>query len=147
MLKLQIIPAEENPSGPLFQDKDAKQLLDIYKEYYPKIGFELPWVGYMIMKDTTVVGSCGFTGAPKNGQVELAYWTFGEFEGQGIASFACYQLITIAQEKDPSIVITAKTAPEKNASTRILEKNGFQFKEIVQDHEIGDAWFWELNPQ
>ena len=146
MLKLQIIPDEPTSSYPLFQDKDAKQLLDIYKEYYPKIGFELPWVGYLIIKDTTIVGSCGFTGAPKNGQVELAYWTFEEFEGQGIASFACYQLISIAHKEDPSVVVTAKTAPEKNASTRILEKNGFQFKEIVQDHEIGDAWLWVLNP-
>lgn len=144
MLKLQVIPIEENPTEPIFHSKDARQLLDIYKEYYPTIGFELPWVGYMIINDTTVVGSCGFTGAPKDGQVELAYWTFEEFEGQGIASFACYELISIAQKHDPSVLITAKTAPENNASTRILEKNGFKFKEVVQDHEIGDAWLWAL---
>lgn len=28
------------------------------------------------------------------------------------------------------------------ASTKNLENNNFQFTEIVQDHEIGDAWLW-----
>jgi hypothetical protein len=35
--------------------------------------------------------------------------------------------------------ITAKTAPQENASTKILRKNGFTFSKIVQDEEIGDA--------
>jgi hypothetical protein len=43
------------------------------------------------------------------------------------------------------VIITAKTAPEHNASTKILEKNNFVFTEIVQDEEIGDAWLWTHN--
>lgn len=43
------------------------------------------------------------------------------------------------------ITVIAKTAPEKNASTKILERNGFVFSTIVQDHEIGDAWEWVLS--
>ncbi len=146
MLKLRVIQQDEDLTDPIFQSEDARQLLDIYKDYYPVIGFELPWVGYMIIHKNKVVGSCGFTGAPKQGQVELAYWTFEKFEGQGIASFACKELVSIARDADPTVQVTAKTAPENNASTRILEKNGFKFKEVVQDHEIGDAWLWELKP-
>ena len=81
-------------------------------------------------------------GQPKDGKVEIAYWTFKDFEGQGIASFACQELVTIAHQIDPSLTITAKTAPENNASTKILANNNFIFAEIVQDDEIGDAWLW-----
>lgn len=62
----------------------------------------------------------------------------------GIASFACKELIALAYQTDPNITIIAKTAPEKNASTKILENNNFVFTEIVQDDEIGEAWLWEL---
>ncbi len=63
-------------------------------------------------------------------------------QGQGIASFSCIQLIAIAKTTDPKIIITAKTAPENNASTKILKRNGFEFTGIVQDEGIGDAWEW-----
>lgn len=128
----------------MYASPDCQQLINAMNEYYPKIGFVKPWIGYFALKNTQVVGTGGFTGKPKDGKVEIAYWTFTAFEGQGIASFVCKQLITIAKAADPAIVITAKTAPEKNASTAILEKNGFTFIEIVQDEEIGDAWLWSL---
>ena len=50
----------------------------------------------------------------------------------------------MTKQYDPTLLITAKTAPEHNASTKILEKNGFVFTAIVQDDEIGDAWLWKL---
>jgi ribosomal-protein-alanine N-acetyltransferase len=114
-------------------------------EYYPKIGFNKPWVGYFFFKNSQVVGTGGFTGQPQGCKVEIAYWTFKAFEGQGIASFVCKQLIAIAKETEPNIIVTAKTAPEYNASTKVLQKNGFIFTEIVQDDEIGDAWLWTLD--
>lgn len=101
-------------------------------------------MGYLIIKNDQVVGSCSFVGKPIDGQVELAYWAFQEFEGHGIASFACGGLIEIAQKEDPNVIVTAKTAPEKNTSSRILEKHGFTFSKVVQDEEIGDAWQWIL---
>jgi RimJ/RimL family protein N-acetyltransferase len=102
-------------------------------------------VGYVVVRDEVIVGSCSFTGAPKNGKVELAYWTFKEFEGQGIATFACKELVTIARKTDPTVSITAKTEPRKNSSTKVLEKSGFVFSEVVQDEEIGSAWLWVLS--
>jgi [ribosomal protein S5]-alanine N-acetyltransferase len=76
--------------------------------------------------------------------VEITYWTFQEFEGQGISSFSCKELVEISTAANPSIALTATTAPEPNASIRILEKNGFVFIGIVQDDEIGNAWLWVL---
>lgn len=134
----------ENKKDEIFDSPECQKLLEIYDEYYPKNGFNPPWVGYLIIKENKIVGSCGFTGKPIDGKVEIAYWTFKEYEGLGIASFACKELISIAKKENPKITLTAKTAPLVNASTRILEKNGFTFSRIVQDEEIGDAWLWTL---
>lgn len=144
-MKLITIQINEDKSKTIFSSKDCQDLLEAYENYYPIIGFNLPWVGYFIYKDGKIVGSCGFTGKPTNGQVEIAYWTFKEFENKGIASFACQELIKIAKKENEKIKIIAKTAPEHNASTKILEKNNFIYSEIVQDEEIGDAWLWKLN--
>ena len=144
-MKLITIQINEDKSKTIFSSKDCQDLLEAYENYYPIIGFNLPWVGYFIYKDEKIVGSCGFTGKPTNGQVEIAYWTFKEFENKGIASFACQELIKIAKKENEKIKIIAKTAPEHNASTKILEKNNFIYSGIVQDEEIGDAWLWKLN--
>lgn len=141
-MKLMPIAQQEDKTNELYASADCRTLLAMYDDFYPKIGYNIPWVGYFVIRQDKIVGSCGFVGQPTNGNVELAYWTFKEFERQGIASFACKELVKIAKQTDPSLTITAKTAPEKNASTKILENNNFVFKEIVQDDEIGDAWLW-----
>lgn len=141
-LELKVIDPDNIPD--IILTEEVNQLIEMYRGFYPKIGFVLPWVGYFILKDKMVLGSCGFVGKPENNTVEIAYWTFKEHEGNGIASFACRKLINIAQSAEKEIIITAKTAPEKNVSTRILEKNNFIYKRVVQDKEIGDAWLWEL---
>jgi len=143
-MKLRVLEATENKTDRIFDSVECQQLLEIYKDYYPKIGFNIPWVAYLVIMQNQVVGSCSFTGQPKEGKVEIAYWTFQEFEGKGIGSFACKELVLIAQKTDPTIIITAKTAPQENASTKILQKNGFAFSEIVKDEEIGDAWLWMI---
>jgi [ribosomal protein S5]-alanine N-acetyltransferase len=141
-MKLRAIKQQEDKTNELYASADCQTLLAMYDDFYPKIGFNFPWVAYFVVRQDQIVGSCSFVGQPKDGKVELAYWTFMEFERQGIASFACKELVAIAKQTDPMVTITAKTAPEKNASTKILENNNFVFTEIVQDDEIGDAWLW-----
>jgi RimJ/RimL family protein N-acetyltransferase len=143
-MELKIIELNIDKSNKIYGSEDCQMLLKSYDDYYQKIGFNSPWVGYFVLIQGKIVGSCGFTGQPKDGKVEIAYWTFKEFEKQGIASFSCKELILISQQTNPTITITAKTAPEHNASTKILQHNGFTFTEIVQDDEIGDAWLWTL---
>lgn len=143
-MKLIPIQINEDKSKEVFSTKNCQDLLKAYDNYYPIIGFTLPWVGYFIYKENAIVGSCGFTGKPINNQVEIAYWTFTEYENKGIASFACQELIKIAKSENKDLIIIAKTAPEHNASTKILEKNNFIYSEVVQDEEIGDAWLWIL---
>lgn len=146
-MELKIININEDKDNELYASEDCQQLIDTMNQYYPVIGFNLPWVGYFVVRENQVVGTAGFTGQPIEGKVEIAYWTFSQFEGQGIASFSCKELIAIVRKTDPTVIITAKTKPEHNASSKILQKNGFHFIEIVQDHEIGDAWFWAMKEQ
>lgn len=141
-MNLRPITQEEDKTNELYTSSDCQMLLAMYDDFYPKIGYNFPWVGYFVVMQGKIVGSCSFVGQPVDGKVEISYWTFKEFEGQGIASFACNELVTIAKQEDRNLIITAKTAPEKNASTQILEKNNFEFTEIVQDNEIGNAWLW-----
>ena len=144
-MKLIPIRLNEDTTKGIFAAKEVQELFEIYRDYYPKVGFNVPWIGYFIVRKNQIVGCCGYVEKPKNGKVEIAYGTFKEFENQGIASFGCKKLILIAQKTDPTITIFAKTAPENNASTKILGRNGFKFTGIVQDHEIGDAWEWTLD--
>ena len=144
-MELRILQLNEDKTNELFHSEDCQTLLKMYDDYYPTIGFNLPWVAYLVIRDNQVVGLGSFKGEPKQGEVEIAYWTFKQYEGQGVSSFVCRELISIAFNNAPEILITATTAPEKNASTKILANNGFVFKKIVQDHGIGDAWLWELN--
>lgn len=141
-LELKIIQPNEDKSNELYISENCQELIQMMDEFYPKVGFNIPWVGYFLLHNNHVVGTAGFTGQPVDNTVEISYWTFKEWEGQGIASMACKELIAIAQKTNPSVSITAKTLPEYNASTKILQNNNFKFIEIVQDHEIGDAWLW-----
>jgi [ribosomal protein S5]-alanine N-acetyltransferase len=145
-MNLTLVEIEVNNrlSEPGFQSQECMEMYDVYSEYYNKIGYIKPWIGYFILDGDVVKGVCGFTGAPKDGKVEIAYHTFAAYEGQGVATLACSLLINIAESGEETVIITAKTAPEHNISTRILQKYGFEQTEIVQDHEIGKAWFWEL---
>ena len=83
-------------------------------------------------------------GAPKDGSVEIAYFTLEGSRRQGFAVRTAGVLIEIAKRADPAISIWAKTSPELSASTRILERNGFRRTGLTLDHEIGDAWVWTL---
>lgn len=143
-MELKIININDDKTNKIYASTNCQQLITSIQEYYQKIGFNKPWVGYFVFKNNQVVGTGGFTGQPQDGKVEIAYGTFKEFEGQGVATFACKELISISKKTDPTIIITAKTAPEHNASTKILQNNGFEFSKVVQDDGIGDAWLWTL---
>src|SRR5262245_13408228 len=121
-MELRVLELNERTND-LYRSADCQDLFDVYKDYYPKVGFNPPWVGYFVVRDDQVVGCCGFVEQPKAGAVEIAYGTFKEFEGQGIASFSCGELLKIAYLTDPDLTVTAKTAPEENASVTILKKN------------------------
>jgi len=141
-MKLRPLLIDEDKSQEIFANPDCQEIFKSYPNYYYETGYNPPWIGYFVIRDDKVVGVCGFVGAPKEGRVEIAYGTFKQHESQGIASYGCRELMAIATSVDPQIIITAKTAPEENASVKILKRNGFVFTGVVQDDGIGDAWEW-----
>lgn len=143
-LFLDTINLNEDKTKEIFASEDCQKLLAMWEDYYPTIGFNFPWVGYYIKHKNKIVGCCAFTGKPINNTVEISYWTFKENEGQGIAKWACKELISIAKKTEPQLTVMAKTAPENNASTHILKQNGFVYEGVTDDHEIGEAWKWVL---
>src|SRR5690554_4907764 len=100
-MNLRQIQLNEDKTNEAYASADCQQLLQMYNDFYPQIGFNSPWVGYFVVRQNQIVGSCSFVGQPQDGKVEVSYWTFKEFEGQGIASFACKELVTIATQTDP----------------------------------------------
>ena len=106
-----------------------------------------PWGGYLVVDEETVVvvGTCAFKTAPTpDGIVEIAYFTFPMFEGQGYGTKMAEKLIAIAAASPEVCRVIAHTSPEPNASTRILEKVGMKLVGEVNDPEDGRVWRWEV---
>ena len=113
-------------------------------DFYKKVGFVPPWIGYYAEENGNLVGSAGFKGPPINGTVEIAYGTFEEYRNQGIGTAICRQLVELSLKTDPSIRLTARTFSKENFSTKILQKNNFILLGPVQDPEDGEVWEWHL---
>jgi quercetin dioxygenase-like cupin family protein len=111
---------------------------------YQKTGFVRPWIGYLAEEDGRLVGTCAFKTPPQKGRVEIAYFTFPEQEGKGIATQMAWQLVQLAQRTDDHIGIMAQTLPQENASTSVLRKLGFRRVGTAQDDEVGQVWEWQL---
>lgn len=101
-----------------------------------------PWCSYAVRRDDALVGMASFKGPPEGGKVEIAYLTFKPFEGQGIARQATNLLLAIAREHGVK-GLRAHTLPEINASTRVLERAGFECLGDVIDPDDGRVWRWE----
>jgi len=142
--RLEIIDEQGLNLSKKYNIKDCQEVILATVNFYKIKGFQKPWVGYLVLDSNIIVGAAGFNGKPENNVVEISYYIFQEYQKKGFALLACKELIKIAKQQKPGLIICAKTAPEENASTRILRKNGFVFCKVVQDHEIGDAWLWEL---
>jgi len=111
---------------------------------YAKAGFEEPWLGYLALQSGKAVGSCGFKSPPKNGKVEIAYFSFPEHEGRGLATHMAQHLVAIARNHTAATTVTAQTLKERNASHRVLEKLGFQPVEVIENSKAGPVLVWHL---
>jgi RimJ/RimL family protein N-acetyltransferase len=120
----------------------AHEALPATAANYRRRGFAPPWIGYLAEEDGAIVGTCAFVAAPKAGEVEIAYYTFAEYEGQGVATRMARLLIDVAAAADPAVIVKAHTRPEENASTAILRKLGFTNAGVVQHPEDGEIWLW-----
>lgn len=112
---------------------------------YGRRGYVEPWIGYLAVDDSgQIVGSCGFTGPPVAGEVELAYFSFPGFEGRGIATAMATALMSLAQPAADAGAIRyiAHTLPEEGPSPSILRKLGFRCAGPIAHPEDGTVWKW-----
>lgn len=139
------IEADENQADRFTDQPECLDILKVYPDYYKKVGFNKPWIGYFVSLDgVEIIGAAGYKGQPKNGKVEIAYGTFKKYEGQGIGTEICRQLVLLSLETDPVTRVTARTLQDGLASIRILKKNGFDCLGIVCDEDDGEVFEWEF---
>lgn len=127
------------------ENPDCIPILEVYPDYYKKVGYNKPWIGYFATSNGgEIIGTGGYKGKPKEGKVEIAYGTFKKHEGKGVGTEICRQLVLLSLQTHATIRITARTLQDGYASIRILEKNGFECLGVVYDEEDGNVLEWEL---
>ncbi len=131
---------EEN--GEFIANPECRETIYMTIDFYKKVGFEPPWIGYYVKRDANIVGCAAFKGAPVSGTVEIAYGTMEKYRKQGIGTIICRKLVEFSIKTEPLVKITARTLPEENFSTRILKKNNFKLIGTVLDPEDGEVWEW-----
>jgi RimJ/RimL family protein N-acetyltransferase len=99
----------------------------------------LPWCSYIAWLGDAPVAMGGFKGTPdRDNTVEIGYLTFEAHQGQGHATAMAAFLVQVAEEQRVQSV-TAHTLMEINASTRVLEKNGFARDGFGHDDDVGEV--------
>lgn len=124
-------------------DDIAQQVCTATAALYAAAGFVPPWVGYLAWRDDHVVGGCAFKSAPVDGKVEIGYFTFPDWEGQGIGTLMVRQLLDIAHTAQPQLTVIAQTGNEEGASSAILRKLGFTFARAFEHIDDGEIWEWQ----
>jgi ribosomal-protein-alanine N-acetyltransferase len=106
-----------------------------------------PWrYGFALVHSESglVIGNAGFTGAPDAaGMVEIAYGIVPDYQGRGHATEAANALVAWAAKNGRVRIARAHTLPERNASTRVLEKCGFRHVGALTHPTDGLIWRWE----
>jgi RimJ/RimL family protein N-acetyltransferase len=133
-------PEAPHPELPDF----IRQACGQNQRWYEQVGWQAPWHGYVAVADGLAVGGGGFKEPPKDGRIEIAYFTVPACERRGYATRTARELIAIARRTDPALAIAAQTLPEENASTAILRKLGFRLDGPIVHPEDGVIWEWRL---
>jgi [ribosomal protein S5]-alanine N-acetyltransferase len=135
--------ADGNPSVPV--SSVAESIAATYAAnaaLYRRLGFIEPWVSYIAVDYDCAVGGGAFVGPPRDGRVEIAYFTLTELEGRGYGTRTAAELLAIAHQFDPSITVTALTLRATNPSTKILRRLGFTIFGDAMDRDAGEVWEW-----
>ena len=102
-----------------------------------KAGHPAPWsTTFLIVndEDQRIVGGCGFKTGLVGGRVEIGYGVALAAQGKGAATAALQMLVRKAFESG-AIEVLAEIAPSNHASTRVVQKVGFERVGERVDHE------------
>ncbi|MES2521670.1 MAG: GNAT family N-acetyltransferase [Gemmatimonadota bacterium] len=111
-----------------------------------RTGAPREWGAFLAVDDAerAVIGTCAYVNAPDaHGAVEIAYFTFPQYERRGYGGAMAGALLADAAATGAVKLVYAHTLPEINASTRILARHGFAQTGTAHDEEAGEVWRWE----
>lgn len=94
------------------------------------------WALPFNMVDTssnTIVGGCGFKGAPAQGLVEIGYGVARTFQCRGFATYAVRSLLGHAVESGLVCAVVAHIVPGNIASEIVASRSGFVPGSLVVD--------------
>ncbi|MCB0489391.1 MAG: GNAT family N-acetyltransferase [Cyclobacteriaceae bacterium] len=145
-MKFLPIDIDDEQNIRFMNDPEQSMVVNVFTDLYRKVGFDKPWIAYFVQDENDdIVGGGGYKGKPTDGRVEISYGTFKKFEGLGVGTAICKQLIAMARQTDPTLTLIARTLPDNEPSIRILKRNGFEYRGVVFDEEDGDVLEWALN--
>lgn len=121
-----------------------KEVMTSTAELYMSVGYMPPWIGHLAIEGNKCAGTCSFKSPPENNCVEIAYFTFPEFEGRGVATRMAQVLVQIAFEAVPEMTIAAQPFTGENASNNVLSELAFQFFAELEHPEDGEILEWLL---
>ncbi|HAN19043.1 MAG: GNAT family N-acetyltransferase [Bacteroidetes bacterium GWC2_33_15] len=91
-------------------------------------------------KDNKMVGDICIVGEPnENGEIEIGYGTYKEFQNKGFMTEAVSELIKWAKEQPSVLSIIASTEKENIASFTVLKKNHF-----IKVGETETLYYWKI---
>lgn len=100
---------------------------------------------WMIVSGNEVVGLCSYRRPPNDGRVEIGFGVAESRRSVGHATRAIAAMLQAAAT-DPHIrVVTAETSVSNPASSRALEKNGFERTGTRLDPEDGEVVTWSTS--
>ncbi len=141
----------ENVSGLRVADGTRDQFLSASSDFIKSIEDAReadPWrfgFGVIHRNDNILIGMGGFPGPPdSDGVAEIAYGIAPAYQGKGYATEVANALIDFASQDKSVRLLRAHTLAETNASTRVLEKCGFEkISERVDPENNVPIWRWE----
>ena len=118
---MELIPIKETrEENEIFiNDPLCRESLYMTIEFYKKVGFVPPWIGYYVKQNDDLVGCAAFKGQPVNGTVEIAYGTFEQYRKQGIGTAICKQLVDLSLKTDPF----SKNYSKNTSGRKFFDKN------------------------
>ncbi|MBL9134612.1 MAG: GNAT family N-acetyltransferase [Verrucomicrobiales bacterium] len=136
-------------SRPAPLDGPAAEVIAATVCLYARRGFQPPWIGYLAMEGDLWIGSCGFAHPPRNGEVEIAYFTFPGNEGRGAATRMARELLrqTRHAARSARVGYIAHTLPTESPSTSILRKLGFRCVGEIHHPDDGTVWKWTADAE
>lgn len=163
-MEIEIVPCSVDHLEKLIEGKDVfrnaykLQVIDDYLPFEGALQYILnqmkgsqiwhPWLSYLFVfrPDQALVGFGGFKSVPTPDRtVEIGYSVAPTYQGRGFATSAARQFIQIAFESNSVNSVCAHTLPERNASTRVLEKCGMTKVSEAVDPDVGTVWKWEIS--